>query len=164
MQLRLAGSFCSLVLLLLTSCGREASCGRCISIVFSGFNYVDSYPTTAKSGTALDSRQPQPFPHLFKPGRTYVFEPNSPVTTEVTSITTLPRRLRECGATEIQAPQSPNDLAPLSLGGPVWEIRFVLGSCRGRITNRLNPALRESRRTWPAGSFDDYVLELSGSR
>jgi hypothetical protein len=154
------GSLVLLLAVLLTSCGREAPCGRCVSSVFSGFNYVDSYPTTAKSGTG--STRPQPFPHSFEPGTTYVFEPNSPVTTEVTAITTLPGRLRECGATEIKAPQSPNDLAPVSLGGPVWEIRFVLGSCRGRITNRLNPALRESRRTWPAGSFDDYALELSG--
>ncbi len=137
--------------LALEGCGRGTACERCFSAVFSGFSYVDSYPTTARNEAGLIG--PKPFPHSFEPGRTYVFEPNGPVTTEATAIATLPSRLRECGATSITAPRSPNDLAPVSLGGPVWEIRFVLGNCRGRITNRINPGLRDSRRGWPTGSF-----------
>lgn len=165
MNLRSLGLFCLLVFVptsFLASCGREVTCERCLSSVFAGFTLADNYPATEKSGTG--STRPQPFPQSFVPGKVYVFEPNTPMTTERASIVTLPSRLRECGAKTIEAPHTLNDLAPSSLGGPVWEIRFVLAHCRGRITNRLNPALRESRRDWPAGSFDDYVLELSRSR
>jgi hypothetical protein len=147
----------------LSGCGHDPSCSRCLSSVFGGFSLVDSYARTEKSRGAF-SRHPLPFPKSLDHGWVYVFEPNSPTTTELVAITTLPTRLRECGATRIEAPRGPNDLASSNLGGPVWEIRFDLAHCRGRISNRLNPALRDSRRGWPSGSFDDYVLELSADQ
>ena len=152
-------SFAVFLTVILTSCGQGTECERCISTLFSGFTYVGSYPTSAKA--EIYSMQPQSFPHSFEVGRTYIFEPNSPVTTEDTAITILPSRLRKCGATVIEAPHSPNNLAPVSLGGPAWEIRFTLKECRGRIANRLNPTLLDSRRGWRDGSLDDYMLELS---
>ena len=148
---------------LLSSCAdkNKVGCG-CLSSVFQGFRLVQRY--SAQEGKSARFSEPQPVPQSFEFGKVYVFESSVPVMTENISITMFPDRLRQCGAKKIKAPQSPNDLAPVNLGGPAWEIRFDLGRCSGRISNRRNPDLLDSRRGWPSGSLDDYLLEITERR
>jgi len=148
----------------LSSCERDSlRCRSCVAKLFAGFSLVGTYTGMPKGDEAI-STLALSFPDSFKPGYIYVFQANTPIDAEELAITTLPERLRHCGASSIQAPRSPNDLAPVGLGNPLWEIRFKLEHCAGRITNRMNPRLRGTRRGWPSGSFDNYVLEISLSR
>lgn len=144
----------------LSSCGRETTCGRCLSTVFEGFNFVGEYPSTVK-GSDIQPGPVHSFPSTFERGKIYVFQPIGPTDTARVAIQTFPDRLRRCSAKIIEAPHDPGDFAVASLGGPFWNIRFRIGDCIGHLANKYDRKLDAARIGWPSGSRDDYILELS---
>jgi hypothetical protein len=144
----------------LSGCGRETTCGRCLSTVFEGFNFVGECPSTVK-GFDIRPGPVQSFPSIFERGKIYVFQSIGPTDTARVAIETFPDRLRRCSAKIIEAPQNPGDFAVASLGGPFWNIRFRMGDCIGHLTNKYDRKLDAARNGWPSGSRDDYILELS---
>lgn len=147
----------------LASCGKETSCGGCLSTVFEGFNLVGDYPSTIK-GPDINPGPVKPFPSNFERGRIYVFQPIGPTDTARVAIQTFPDRLLKCSARIIDAPHDPGDFGVASLGGPFWNIRFQMGDCIGHLTNRYDRKLDAARIGWPSGSRDDYILDLSSSK
>lgn len=150
-----------LILALTPGCTTQR-CG-CIASVFAGFNLIAEYPM----GTKILDLKPKgirAFPKEFLPGRIYIFQPTERVETEKVAIETFPKRLRKCSAKILEAPRNSGDFGVASLGGPFWWIRFRMGRCVGRLTNRYDRELASTRKGWPSGSRDDYILELSESK
>lgn len=144
----------------MAGCDYRGDLGEGLSKVFDGFSFVGVQPRSENLPLPIASRKVK-LPKHFLVNQKYVFRANAPVEVVEVSTKILPTRLRAVGAKLIAFPKTEDDLAVVSLGTAVWEIRFEQGSHQGRIYNRFNRALYENRHAWPAGSYDDYIVEFT---
>ncbi|GEM_PF-1533072 len=159
MSIRLATVTVGSMLLLASSCAPSICSPDDIRSALRDFVYVGAFAVDGQSIPRHGSEFVA-FPSAFRGGIRYVFHTTAKVTTEHIAIVTLPERLRATHFTIIDQPRNPGDFAIPNHGGPIWEIRFSKGGCRGRIYNRVDDSLYASRSNWPSGSQDDYILEI----
>lgn len=149
-----------ILLMSLASCQPQQCSMEEFAAVFDGFQFVGELSDGETIPLPVPSSEVLPFPRSMRRGGRYVFHSLGQVTTEQMAIVVLPTRLGAVHFSILDKPQSPDDFAVQNFGGPLWEIRFLKGECRGRLYNRTNRRLYESRRMWPPGSQDDYILEI----
>lgn len=148
------------LLLLASGCAPQACTADEFKVVFSDFAYVGMFAADKKHPIPPHGNDSLSMPHLIRPGYQYVFHATTRLTTDRVAIVVFPERLRAANFSVLEQPRNPGDFAVPNHGGPIWEIRFANGSCKGRIYNRIDDALFVSRRNWPTASQDDYILEI----
>lgn len=160
MPTQLAAISIAALLLLASGCAPKGCRADEIKIVFSDFAYVGMFASVKDHPIPSHGDESILMPSLIRPGYKYLFHATTMVTTDRIAIVVLPERLRAAHFSILEQPRNPGDFAVPNHGGPLWEIRFAKGSCKGRIYNRIDNALFASRRSWPTGSKDDYILEI----
>ncbi|MEJ1934336.1 hypothetical protein WDZ92_29415 [Nostoc sp. NIES-2111] len=148
------------LLLLVSGCAPKGCATDDIKIVFRDFSYVGMFAAVKDHPVPSHGDESLAMPSLIRPGYQYVFHTTTMVTTDRAAILVLPERLRAAHFSILEQPHDIGDFAVPNHGGPIWEIRFAKGSCKGRIYNRIDNALFASRPRWPTGSQDDYILEI----
>lgn len=160
MPVRLTVSAVGSMLLLANSCMQQRCSTEDLEGVFSEFAYVGAFAVRAGVPLPPHGNKSLLFPNSIRQGHQYVFHATKMVTTEHIAIVGLPERLRAARFSILDQPRNPGDFAIVNHGGPIWEIRFSKGSCKGKIYNRIDDSLYVSRSSWPSGSKDDYILDI----
>lgn len=142
----------------LMSCAGRTCPADWVPTAFADFTYVGEFAADSSKPLPRHGETPQVLPKQFKPGVAYVFHATGQLTTEDAALRLLPQKLRGAGIEIADAPKSPGEFAIPNSGGPRWNIRFRYDDCLGELHNVIDPALYGSRRSWPDGSRDDYVL------
>jgi hypothetical protein len=147
------------ILAVATGCRTPCSSDE-LKSVFRDFAYVGVFPKTDAYPLSPHGAGALPLPGSLDHGARYVFHTNTRITTEQVAMTILPQRLKEAGFSVLDAPRNAGDFGVPNHGGPIWEIRFSKGYCKGRIYNRVDDALYASRDGWPSAAMDDYIVEV----
>lgn len=80
----------------------------------------------------------QPIPQKLEEGMQYVFHHRAPIDNELLALKEFPSRLSQRGFKILKAPKSTGDLLYLTIGGPLFSIRFSDGNRKFVIFNQLD--------------------------
>lgn len=149
------GLFC------LVSCsGRKASIEvRLVRTAFNGFTYVGSFPAT-QYAPPPHSYKPIELPISLNPGQLYVFHYSGPLDDADFAVNGLPKRLREAGATVLEAPKNKAELPSVDPGDRAWRVVFQYDGRRGTIYNTLDVDLFERGGIEPGGNVNSFILRV----
>lgn len=151
-----------ILLAFLESGCRHGDCGgRWVPGVFANFIYVGEYPDDRRVGIPDHTQDVRPLPVRFEKGRAYVFHSKGQVTAVTVALHDLPDRLNAAGVRILNGPKNAGEFGIPNSGGPIWQVRFSYDDCVGEIFDTVDQNLFRSRRGWPDGSHQDYVLVFS---
>jgi hypothetical protein len=146
------------ICIIVIGCGTKHCCqSEDFTEVLSGLHYVGEL-VTADSGPEIIVQSE--LPPTLEAGKRYVLHIDFKATTEEVALVLLPERLAHLGFKIISQPRSPDDFAVPDHGGSLWQIEIQKECCYARLYNRVHDTLYRSRDNWPAGSRDDYILEI----
>lgn len=142
------------------SCAQGDCSADWLRLAFADFTYIGEHTADRSKPIPRHGTASQPLPKQLRAGVVYVFHTKERLTTEEAALRLLPRKLREAGIEILDNPKSSGEFAIPNSGGPRWNIRFRYDGCQGELYNTVDPALYDSRSSWPPGSRDDHVLVL----